>query len=93
MTLKDKTYKGQFQDGHFWGEGIINYGNGDIYEGTFVKGKKEGRGRLKIARLNEEYEGEFANDKMHGHGRVTYGNGDVFDGEWKESKKHGRGRM
>ena len=63
-TLKDKTYKGTFQDGHFHGYGGINYGNGDVYQGNFVKDKREGRGRLQFASLNDVYEGDFVNDKM-----------------------------
>lgn len=55
--MKDKTYKGTFQDGRFHGYGVINYGNGDLYEGYFVKDKREGKGKMKITRNNETYEG------------------------------------
>lgn len=48
---------GSFRDGHFWGQGTLDHGNGDVYTGEFVKDKKEGIGKMQIKRLNEVYEG------------------------------------
>ena len=73
---------------------MLRYGNGDVYEGEFVGGKKEGQGRLTLSKGRDsfEYVGSFHNDKIHGEGRITYANGDTFEGSFSDSKKHGSGR-
>ena len=42
----DGIYSGDFEDGEFHGQGLYKYNNGDSYNGSFLKGKKYGAGRL-----------------------------------------------
>lgn len=51
---------------------IINYPNEDLYEGSMVDGKIEGRGKL-IQKGVSEYEGDFVNEVYHGEGTFTAG--------------------
>ena len=65
--------------------------SGDVYEGEWKAGKKEGRGTLWHAN-GDVYEGEFKAGNMEGRGTFRYASGDVYDGEWKAGKKEGRGK-
>ena len=35
--------------GEITGVGVATYANGDVYQGSFVKGKRQGRGTIKFA--------------------------------------------
>ena len=35
--------------GEIAGKGIATYSNGDVYEGTFVNGRRQGQGTIKFA--------------------------------------------
>ena len=65
--------------------------SGDVYEGEWKAGKKEGRGTIWHAN-GGVYEGEFKAGNMEGHGTFRYATGDVYEGEWKAGKKEGRGK-
>ena len=41
------SYSGQLHQGLFHGFGNLTYGSGEIYEGSWEKGKREGHGVLK----------------------------------------------
>lgn len=71
----------------------MKYGSGDVYEGEFVDGKKEGYGKLTLSKGRESfsYQGHFRNDKIDGEGELTYANGDTFKGSFTEGKKNGEG--
>ena len=61
--------------------GIINYSNGDIYEGEFKNGIAEGYGVINY--LNgEKYQGEWKNGKAEGFGREFHSDGTKFEGEF-----------
>ena len=40
--LTGATYSGQFHHGEMHGQGILQYPNGELYEGSWAKGRKEG---------------------------------------------------
>ena len=62
-------------------------GNGDIYEGDFVKGKRQGYGVLTL-KSGEKYEGQWFNNEQHGRGIYYYINNNRYDGLWyRDSKK------
>ncbi len=42
-------YEGEWLAGEITGHGIATYSNGDIYEGTFVNGRRQGQGTIKFA--------------------------------------------
>ncbi|KAL9179048.1 hypothetical protein ACHAXT_000090 [Thalassiosira profunda] len=71
--------------------GIIDYPNGDVYEGGLKDGKRHGRGVCKFA-CGSIYDCEWQDDAPHGEGRFTASNGHIYVGEIKDGKKHGKGR-
>ena len=70
--------------------GVLFSPNMDYYEGEFIDGKKEGKGKL-IYNNGTEYSGNFKNNKPDGYGQLTQENGEVYQGEWKEGKINGHG--
>lgn len=42
FALSGATYSGQFHRGEMHGQGILRYPNGEQYEGSWAKGRKEG---------------------------------------------------
>ena len=54
---------------------------GDIYDGEFIEGKKQGMGVL-IKENGDKYEGNFDNDIENGEGKLTKQNGEVITGVW-----------
>lgn len=49
------------------GFAIKELGNGSCYEGEWVQGKYEGKGKYKFAN-GDVYEGDFKNGKANGYG-------------------------
>ena len=77
----------------------IKIDGGDVFEGYFLNGKKNGHGKYTWAD-GDTYEGEWKNDKRCGRGKlIQYGrspSGEIYmkysyDGEWLDSKEHGHG--
>ena len=71
-------------------KGILLTINGEYYEGEFMNGKKDGRGKL-IYKNGTEYIGDFKNNRHNGYGQLTQMDGEIFQGEWKEGKINGNG--
>lgn len=55
--------------------GILNYSNGDKYDGDLKDGKKNGRGKSEIIII----------------GTMNFANGDKYEGDWVDDKKEGTG--
>ena len=68
------------------GYGKYTYSNGQIYEGNYKDGVKEGLGKL-IYPNNKIYEGEFKNGKPQGEGTII-DNGKKIDIEYIDGKFH-----
>ena len=70
----------------FHGYGVLEYRNGDIYEGFFKDGLFSGKGtyyyNVRDSRI--KYEGEWLNDKPNGYGVLEYKNGKIQKGNWKK---------
>lgn len=64
------------------GYGVLQYRNGERYEGTWKDDTAHGKGTLTYAG-GDRYVGEWCEGKKHGTGELHYVNGDVFRGEWK----------
>jgi len=64
-------YEGQWHNDTMNGWGVQKWPDGSLYEGIFLDGKREIRGRLIFSNL-DVYEGSFESDTFHGHG--TYHN-------------------
>ena len=59
--------------------------DGDLFEGYFLNGKKNGRGKYIWANGNV-YDGNWVDGKCTGKGRITWSSGASFDGEWKDNQ-------
>ena len=74
------------------GNGLIQFQNGDIYEGNFVENERYGEGVYQFANGNV-YEGEFVDNRFHGLGRFSFNDGSVYEGEFFEGKIDGDGTL
>ena len=54
------------------GEGRMQFDNGDIYEGHWIKGKKDGLGTFFYARSGDLYCGDWENDSRTGEGLYVW---------------------
>ena len=68
-----------------------NYPNGDIYEGYYIDGIREGRGIYRYAASGEKYDGEWIQNYKHGIGRMNYQDGGEYNGFWENGRRHGEG--
>ena len=104
FSIGNKEYEGDFKfnNGLFSGSGKLEELNSIInkktfYEGDFINGKFEGKGKWKkeIIYGYETYEGDFINGKFEGKGKWTEdmedNNKQIFEGEFKNGKKNGKG--
>lgn len=74
------------------GKGVLEYSNGDKYEGNFKDGKFDGKGKYTF-RAGDVYEGDFSQDKFSGNGKYSFANGDVYEGDFKNDVFHGKGKL
>ncbi len=93
MKMEDGgDYRGEIDDFSPCGNGVMKYPNGDVYEGDWKDGLRDGSGVLRLAD-GGCYEGEFSDDEMSGEGTYTYPNGDVYEGEFVGGERDGFGLM
>ena len=66
----------------YHGEGIERWNkNTIVYTGSFVKGKKTGKGKFEFN--GNSYEGDFLDGKFHGHGKYYFEDtGAMYEGEF-----------
>jgi len=76
--------------GAMTGEGLIEWTNGDRYEGTLLAGRKHGKGIFTWGD-GQRYDGEWADDMINGTGVLQYTNGDRYEGSFKNGEPHGTG--
>lgn len=70
--------------------GTLTTAEGNVYTGTFVNDKLEGKGTLKTV-AGDLYEGTFAGGLLEGSATVKYSNGDTFKGAFVAGLKNGSG--
>jgi len=76
----------------FSGKGKATYPNGDVYEGSFVEGVRQGKGTYKCRATGDTFEGSWENNLKTGLARVTYKKrGGFYHGYFKEGKREGEG--
>lgn len=89
-----QRYKGEEMGpdsyGYYEGRGIYHLGNGHVYEGNVMHGKKHGFGILRYSN-GAIYEGEYEHGRRCGKGRFNFENGNIYNGEWKDGKMWGKG--
>ena len=75
------SYEGELKRGLYHGPGKMVYFSGDLFEGDFIKGKRQGKGKITFKTKRdmalekdcfEEYDGDWFNDKYEGYGTFTH---------------------
>jgi hypothetical protein len=67
-----------------------DHGSLGKYEGGFLGGGAEGRGKLTF-KLGDVFKGFFRNGLYDGKGTMRYSNGDAYDGKYVQGLPHGDG--
>ena len=83
------SYKGNFKDGLYHGQGTITWANGDKFEGEFKEGARiKGTYTWPEKRKGYMYKyiGEFKNNEFEGEGTAYYVGGETESGIWKNGK-------
>jgi hypothetical protein len=65
----------------------LRYSNNDVYEGSLLRGKRVGHGKLLVSN-GDKYIGNFMNDCMHGEGLLVTQHS-TYEGNFAENKYHG----
>ena len=65
--------------------------SGVMYQGEWVRGREQGKGKLMTLDKKVIYDGEWADGKMSGKGTYHFASGGVYEGEWRENQRHGQG--
>ena len=72
-------YTGQFQNGQRHGQGKMTYPDGNVYEGSFFMGKKQGtEGSMFYAASGDRYIGPWKNDQPNGQGVYYFASRNVM---------------
>ena len=74
-----RNYQNNIYEKH--GNGKMTYANGNVYDGQWLKDKKDGKGTMTYAN-GDIYDGQWLNDKKEGKGTMTYIDGNIYDGQW-----------
>jgi radial spoke head protein 1 len=91
----------------YTGKAVASYPNGDVYDGDFLDGIREGRGTYRYGRNGDIYHGEWIKNLKHGIGKMIYNmqgppkEGDEdkkpevkvgeYQGYWENGRRHGEG--
>ena len=89
--VRISSYKGPFnaQGLPHGSDGVMKWTNGDVYEGNFVNGARNGEGWLHFAD-GSYYFGDWADNLMHGCGTRRFPNGNTYRGSYKRGKRDGK---
>ena len=72
------------------GQGKMMYDNGDVYDGEWVNGVRQGIGRMTYAN-GDIYDGAWLNDMWNGYGEYTWADGRKYYGNYKNDMRDGEG--
>ena len=56
----------------YTGKAVASYPNGDVYDGDFADGIREGRGTYRYGKNGDIYYGEWFENLKHGIGKMIY---------------------
>ena len=102
LTMYRETLK---RSRDYKGNGVATYPNGDIYDGDFLDGIREGRGTYRYGKSGDIYDGEWIKNLKHGIGKMIYimkgpepKEGEKpekrvgeYQGYWENGRRHGEG--
>ena len=86
-------YIGQFMNDKKCGNGEMTLKNNDIYKGSFLDDKFNGKGKYIWNNIKKEYDGNFQNGKIHGNGYLIWNNYMYYKGEFNCGVKEGKGEF
>lgn len=87
-------YRGQIhpQTLAMHGKGVMEYGDGSMYEGEFKENQREGAGVMKFPD-GETHRGTFVGGRLEGQGSIVFANQARYEGELRAGEPSGPGRM
>ena len=89
------TYRGDFKNDVFHGQGSYFYANGDVFFGTYDEGRLHGPGIYlygpDTGSFGDSFIGQFVNDQRSGHGAYFFADGDMFIGSFADGVRQGPG--
>ncbi|KAG6468924.1 phosphatidylinositol 4-phosphate 5-kinase 1-like [Zingiber officinale] len=71
-------------------EGVVLFGNGDVYEGELSRGRCHGSG-VYYFYAKGRYEGDWIDGKYEGHGIESWARGSQYLGQYRQGMRHGFG--
>lgn len=86
-TYIDK-YVGNFKNGVIDGYGIVNYKNGDVFDG-FMENNNKIYGQLLYSN-GDKYNGTFINNNLY-NGTIVYHNGIIYSGTFEDNNYYKNG--
>ncbi|KAJ1505907.1 Radial spoke head 1 [Coelomomyces lativittatus] len=86
------TYVGdRAATGERHGKGTNTFPNGDVYEGEYEAGQRQGHGMYTWKKLKAKYIGQYFQNRRHGDGLFAYPDGSRYKGQFKNGLRHGQG--
>jgi len=82
----------------FSGSATAKYPNGDVFQGTFLDGKRHGPGTYTYATTREDgkatiFEGTYDQNQRTGLGKTVFADGSMYTGHFSNGQRHGEGTM
>jgi hypothetical protein len=74
------------------GTGKVTWATGDVFEGTMVKGLRQGKGSITWAN-GQRYNGDWVQDKPTGQASMHFANGNDYEGRVIDGIPQGTGRI
>lgn len=74
------------------GSGKVTWASGDVFEGTLVKGLRQGKGSIAWAN-GQRYTGDWVMDKPTGQAKMHFANGNDYEGRVVDGVPQGLGHM
>lgn len=90
----NSKYTGQFQNNLRHGKGKMTYQDGNVYDGPFVMGKKQGdNGSMTFAANGDKYVGQWKSDQPNGKGKYYFATNERYEGDFVNGTFEGQGTM
>lgn len=69
---------------------MFDNNSGDVYNGEYFEGKRNGRGKMYYCSIQQIYDGEWANDRRQGEGNILNSQGEICSGEFRADHMEGK---
>ena len=84
-TVTDKSSE------DYTGRAQVQYPNGDVFDGFFLNGVRDGKGIMTYAEQGTKYDGEWKNNLKEGIGKMTFGTEGEYTGHFVAGQRSGEG--